>query len=364
MVATSFANWTADDMREAAANWTKTLQESVLQKAMWQNFCVAPYPGHEGEGVGDTPTWTIFPIDETDPGVVPELAPSPDVFVDWFQVDYHSEEFAGKFAWTNKNMKLSYLDVENMVRTQFTARMASGLEHHAAAAFLSTGVICGATSAAMEDLTFKYNGTLTNWDTTTEDDMGLPVATGARDADISADHLVKLRTQMFELGMEPDSDGLFTGVLSPRAYRTLWNDADFLLRADAAWATKMTDHPFFQSAKGRAMFMGGFPYFGFKFFLTNYGNTILGNLLVGALYVGEAVFFGEDAVMENTITAPMIDVIPDPNEPLRKTNMYQAALVGHRIKQPLATEPAAAPRNTHDLMKGLTRVIRFSGGTA
>lgn len=112
------------------------------------------------------------------------------------------------------------------------------------------------------------------------------------------------------------------------------------------------------------MFMGGFPYFGFKFFLTNYGNTILGNLLVGALYVGEAVFFGEDAVMENTITAPMIDVIPDPNEPLRKTNMYQAALVGHRIKQPLATEPAAAPRNTHDLMKGLTRVIRFSGGTA
>ena len=344
-------SWTADEARNASENWSKKLQYAIASKQLFRNFVKMP-PGLTVNNAGDTHTMTFVRLDESDPGTIAENQPTPDWAIDYFQVDYSTEEYGGKITITEKNRQLTAIDVEEIVKKTFATRMASGLEHAVARQFRATGALIAAEDATAATVRFRYDGVMAT---------GWTVAAGAAadcDNQLVAEHLVPIYRHLIQNGLEPDGEYI-NCILSDQAYDSLWVDTDFIGRLDAAYTSAKERHPFIRPG----VFKGTSIYFGFRFYVTPM-PTLLGTYLVGAVNVGGALFFGKSPIIEHPNVAPQVVVIKSPTEPLRRVDIFTAAMIGHRIDQPLPTEPAILPSNTQALMKGLGQVWLFGGGTA
>lgn len=229
---------------------------------------VAPEEGY-GKKMGESITITrVSNIAEPSNGRLSEQARIPEDEMTLSTVAVTVSEWGRAVPYTGKLEDLSKYDPENMVQKKLMDQMKLILDGAAADAFTSSSVKVKAIPTGVAALTFDTDGT----------------ASSAAVSNLNLYHVEQIRDYMFgTLHVPPYAGDDYIGLVSTKAKRGLMSDPAF-----EQWHKYTDPSNKFNSEIGRME--------NIRFVEVNNANALSNSLGTGSV-LGEAVIFGDDAVV-------------------------------------------------------------------
>jgi N4-gp56 family major capsid protein len=263
--------WVPDFSSGVMRNHTLSskIREAAIADALFMRF-VQPEPGY-GRNKGDSITiTTIKNLTEPTVATIQETERVPIDTLSQATVTITVSEMGRGVEYTHKSQLLAHYDPEDKIQRALKRQLKLVLDTAAAAAFKTAKVVAIPTSL-----------TAITWDTN-----GTPVSTAGLQ-NMTVNHVKIIRDYMSDTLHIPGRNGgdRYACIISTKAARGLKNDPE-----TQGWLA--------QTNRGTSVFeqskLG--PIENIDFFETNHTNALANNKGTGSV-VGEAVFFGDDAVV-------------------------------------------------------------------
>lgn len=244
------------------------IREAAIADAQFTRF-VRPESSY-GMGKGQSITITrVFPLAKATRVSELDRLPSGRPVIDTLSITV--SEWGFKIPMTEFEKNLTYFDLTNQFQRVLRDQMRLTMDDMNADAFKSTP--------------YKYTPVSTGGVFSTTGTAG-----ATADTNLSISDLRNIHDELRELKCPKYRNGKYVGILSTKAARGVKNDPEY-----KDWQAPTTSGPF-MDARLRDVE-------GFMLIETNHDDALSGSLGTGGV-LGEAVFFGQDAVVMATVDEP------------------------------------------------------------